>query len=384
MPRLFITFLSLTAWALGSEQPANLEHLKLADTAIEIAIADGQTPGAVLLVGRGEEIVHLKAYGRRSRDPDAAKMTTDTVFDLASMTKPFATATSIMILAERGKIDLSAPVATYIPEFAQNGKERITVEQLLLHWGGLPAGNPMREYADGPDAAMQKIYAIKPAAEPGTKFIYTDLGPIVLGELVRRASGRPLSEFARAEVFEPLGMKDTMFAPLPAELLKRTAPTTPRDGTMMVGRVHDPRADALGGVAGHAGLFGTAEDASRYCRMLLGGGQLDGTRILSARSVEEMTTLRQLPDGSGGRGYGFDIDTGFSGARGERFQRGTTFGHTGYTGTMFWVDPANQCYFILLTNRVHPDDKSDVRELRRQVATVVAEALLGPAPAGGD
>jgi CubicO group peptidase (beta-lactamase class C family) len=378
MLRVLALLLCFTRFSVGSNSPFNLEHMTLADEAIAEAIADGKTPGAVLLVGRGDEVVYLKAYGNRSLEPKVVPMTTDTVFDLASITKPLATATSIMILVERGQIDLHAPVAKYIPEFAQNGKNKITVEQLLLHRGGLVADNPLKDYENGPEVAMQKIWELKPVAEPGTKFIYTDVGPIVLGELVHRVSGKRLDQFARDEVIEPLGSKDASFAPLDQQRLSRCAPTEKRKGKSMLGEVHDPRAYLLGGVAGHAGLFGTASDVSRFCRMLINRGQLDGTRILRPEMIDEMTKMRCLPDGTGCRGYGLDIDTGFSSCRGERFERGTTFGHTGYTGTMFWVDPKNRCYFVLLTNRVHPDGKGDVKELRKTVATIVAESLLGP------
>ncbi len=358
--------------------PFDLEHMTKADAAVERAIADGKTPGAVLLVGRQGEIVYHKAYGHRAVEPQKIPMTTDTVFDLASITKPMATATSVMILVERGKVGLQDPVAKHIPEFGQNDKDAVTVEQLLLHRGGLIADNPMKDYEDGPDVAMRKIWALKLKHEPGTKFLYTDVGPIVLGELVQRVSEKPLEQFARDEVFVPLGMSDTSFAPLDAERLARCAPTEKRDGKFMLGEVHDPRAWALGGVAGHAGAFGTARDVARFCQMLINGGELDGRRILGEQTVREMTKMRCLPDGSGCRGYGLDIDTSFSSCRGERFARGTTFGHTGYTGTMFWVDPLNRCYFVLLTNRVHPDGKGDVKELRKRVATIVGEALLGP------
>ena len=359
--------------------PFDLGHMTGADRAIAEAIERDKTPGAVLLVGRGDEIVYLKAYGNRAVEPRVEPMTTDTVFDLASMTKPVATATSVMILAERGKIDLHAPVARYIPEFGRNGKDAITVEQLLLHRGGLIADNPLKDYENGPEEAMRKIWELKPKHPPGTKFEYTDVGPIVLGELVHRVGGKRLDEYARDQIFVPLGMSQTSFAPLDESRLKRCAPTEKRDGEFMLGEVHDPRAYLLGGVAGHAGLFGTAEDAAKWCRLMVRGGELDGHRILRADTIAEMTRMRCLPDGTGCRGYGVDIDTSFSSCRGQRFARGTTYGHTGYTGTMFWIDPVNRCYFILLTNRVHPDGKGDVKALRKQVATIVAEALLGPA-----
>jgi len=361
--------------------PLNLDHMKLAENAIEESIAQHQTPGAVLLAGRGDRIDYLKSFGNLALLPAPIPMTDDTIFDLASLTKPIATATSVMILVERGRLDLQAPVAKYIPEFAQNGKEKITIEMLLLHHGGLVPDNPMKDYTGSPADALAKVNALTPKWEPGTHFAYTDVGFIVLGELVQAADEkhRRLDQFAKEEIFLPLGMSDTMFLP-PRELRSRIAPTEKRGDAWMIGEVHDPRAFALGGVAGHAGLFGTAGDVARYCQMLLNGGELDGVRILKPETVREMITMRGLPDGTGRRGYGFDIDTGFSSARGERFARGTTFGHTGYTGTMFWIDPVNDCFFVLLTNRVHPDDKGDVKQLRKRVATSVAEAYLGPAP----
>jgi CubicO group peptidase (beta-lactamase class C family) len=362
--------------------PVNLDHMQTADKIITDSIARHETPGAVLLAGTHDRVVYRKAYGNRALEPATQPMNPDTIFDLASMTKSIATATSIMILSERGQIDLHAPVAKYIPEFGQNGKERITVEMLLLHRGGLVPDNPMSDYKGSPAESIRNVYALKPKWEPGTHFAYTDVGFIVLGQLVQAADEkhRPLNQFAREEIFEPLRMTETTF--LPGEGFKpRIAPTEKRDGHFMIGEVHDPRAYALGGVAGHAGLFGTIDDVARWCQMLLNGGQLDGTRILKEETIREMTTMRCLPDGTGCRGYGLDINTSYSSARGDRFEPGTTFGHTGYTGTMFWIDPMHDCFFVLLTNRVHPDDKGDVKQLRRKVATIVAESFLGPAPA---
>ncbi|HEV2293153.1 MAG TPA: serine hydrolase domain-containing protein [Tepidisphaeraceae bacterium] len=358
----------------------NMDHLQQVDAQIAEAVEDKQIPGAVLLVGRGDETVYRKAYGNRSVEPTVEPMTEDTIFDLASLSKPIGTATSIMILADRGKIDVKAPVANYLPAFGSNGKEKVTIEQLLLHRGGLIADNPMSDYTDDPEESLQKILNLKLKYEPGRDFIYTDMGYVVLGEVVRAVSGKPLNEFAAEEIFKPLGMKDTSYLP-PASWVSRVAPTEKAKGKMLRGTVHDPRAQKLGGFAGHAGIFSTADDVGRYCRMLLNNGELDGRRIMSARTVEEMIKPRCMDDETNCRTYGFDANTKFSSARGERFDKTTTFGHTGWTGTMLWVDPVNDCYFVLLSNRNHPDGKGNVLPLRRKVATIVGEALLGKAPA---
>jgi serine-type D-Ala-D-Ala carboxypeptidase len=346
------------------------------DRAIDEAIQQGKAPGAVLLVGRGDQIVYERAYGNQAVAPVTQAMTLDTVFDLASLTKPVATATSVMMLVDRGKIDLAAPVGRYLPEFANRGKQTITVEMLLRHWGGLVPDNPMADYAGTEAEAIQKIMQLKPRTEPGTTFAYTDVGFIVLGELVRRVDGRPLDQFAREEIFTPLSMTRTTFEP-PADWRDAIAPTEQREGRWMVGEVHDPRAYALGGVAGHAGLFGPAHDLARWCRMLNNEGEIDGVRVLSKQAVARMLTPRALPDGTGARGLGVDMNSSFATCRGERFDPDTTFGHTGWTGTMLWSDPVNDVFVILLTNRVHPDGKGDVKALRSTVATLVGNALLG-------
>lgn len=351
-----------------------------ADGLIAQAVARGEIPGAVLLVGRGDRVVYRRAYGDRAVEPRREAMTADTIFDLASLSKSIGCAPSVMLLAERGKIDLHEKVSKYLPGFGQKGKETITVEQLLLHWGGLVPDNALTDYDDGPSAAFKKIDALSPQWPPGTHFAYSDVGYIVLGELVKAVDGRPLEQFAREELFEPLGMNQTAYHP-PADWSPRIAPTGQRDGKWMVGQVHDPRAWALGGAAGHAGLFATADDVARFCQMILRGGELDGRRVLKAETVRAMTIPRRLPDGTGCRGYGFDIDTAYSSCRGERFAAGSTFGHTGFTGTMFWIDPANDCYFVLLTNAVHLGGKGKTVELRKGVATAVGEALLGIDPA---
>ena len=362
--------------AAQNARPVDVQRLAEADKLINEAIASGKCPGAVLMVGRGDDVLYRKAYGNRVLEPAKAPMTVDVIFDLASLTKPIATATSVILLAEHGKLDVHDRVAKYLPDFGQSGKETITIEQLLLHRGGLIPDDDISDYDRGPTEAWKKICALKPESPPGTHFAYSDVGYIVLGKLVQQVSGRPLNDFAREEIFEPLGMSQTRFRP-PPDWRDRCAPTELRNGRWMIGEVHDPRAYALGGIAGHAGLFGTADDLSRFCRMILHGGRLAGKRIFKETTFRRMTEPHRLPNGSGCRSYVFDIDTTYSGCRGERFQPGTTFGHTGFTGTMFWIDPDNECYLIFLTNSVHPNGKGNVLALRHDVATVVAEALLG-------
>lgn len=368
----------LSATSAGARTTFNVDRMQTADQLINEAIGRKELPGAVLLVGLGDQIVYRKAFGLRTADPQPVPMTPDTIFDMASVTKPVACATSIMILVERGKLSLADKVATYIPAFGANGKENVTVEHLLLHRGGLVPDNPMEDYSEGPAKAWDRIWNLPVAYSPGTDFRYSDMGYLVLGELVRAVDGRPLDQFAREEIFLPLGMTDSMFNP-PESLRRRCAPTEKREGKWMLGQVHDPRAWALGGATGHAGLFSTADDLARWCRMILNKGILDGRRILSQMTVEAMTAQRCLPGGTGCRGYGFDISTAYSSPRGDLFQMGTTFGHTGFTGTSFWIDPNHDCYVILLSNAVHPDGKGTVIELRRRVSTVVAAALTGKA-----
>jgi uncharacterized protein YbbC (DUF1343 family) len=305
-------------------------------------------------------------------------MTTDTIFDLASLSKSIGTTTCAMILIDRGKIDPQEKVATYFPEFGKNGKENITVEQLLLHRSGLLPDNPEKDYDDGPAKAWERICDLPLRSKPGEKFAYSDVGFIVLGKLVEKVAGQPLAKFAADEIFKPLAMSDTAYNP-PESWRPRCAPTEQRNGKWIRGEVHDPRAYSLGGFAGHAGLFSTAADIAKFCRMILSGGELNGKRILSPHTIELISTGHPYPDGQI-RSYGYDVKTGYSQPLGDRFPPLKSFGHTGFTGTCFWIDPADDVFFILLTNSVHPDGKGKVLALRRQVSTALATALLGPAP----
>jgi uncharacterized protein YbbC (DUF1343 family) len=344
------------------------------------AVQDRQLPGAVVGVVRHGRIAYRRAFGLRGLQPAEAPMTTDTVFDLASLTKPVATATSVMLLLERGRLRLDDPVAKHLPEFGANGKEAVTVEQLLTHTSGLLADNEIGDYAHGAERAWERICQLGLKEPPGAKFIYSDVGFIVLGRLVEKLGGRPLDVFARQEIFEPLGMAETGFLP-PAALRERAAPTERRGNSWLTGVVHDPRAHALGGVAGHAGLFSTVDDLAIYVQMLLARGTSGGRQFLQPDTVRLMTSPRPVPGGL--RAFGWDVQTAYSANRGSGFPAGESFGHTGFTGTSLWVDPTSDTAVIFLSNRVHPDGKGNVNRLRGEVATAVAAAIVRPPFPGG-
>ena len=344
------------------------------DAAVREGIDQGQLPGAVVLVVRRGKVAFRKAYGLRAKQPAEVGMTADTVFDLASLTKPVATATSVMLLLEQGKLALADPVAKHLPEFGANGKDKITVEQLLLHTSGLIADNPVADYKDGRARAMERIYRLSPVTEPGRRFLYSDVNFIVLGALVEKLGGEPLDVFARKHIFAPLGMKETTFRPGQA-LAGRAAPTERREGRWTVGEVHDPRAYLLGGVAGHAGLFSTADDLAVFAQMMLDGGAGNGKRVLKPETVRLMTTPRPVPGGL--RALGWDVQTRFSSNRGDGFPVGS-FGHTGFTGTSIWIDPSSRTAVIFLSNRVHPDGKGQINRLRGRVASAAAASIVAP------
>jgi uncharacterized protein YbbC (DUF1343 family)/CubicO group peptidase (beta-lactamase class C family) len=360
--------------ASPAEVGMDAARLNRIDGAVQEGIDQRLLPGAVVLVLREGKIVFRKAYGSRSKQPVEAPMTVDTVFDLASLTKPVATATSLMILLEQGKVRLADRVSEYLPEFGQNGKDKITIEQLLLHTSGLVNDNPVEDYREGRKPALEKIYGLKPTTEPGTKFVYSDVGYIVLGELVEKISGKTLDQFTAKHIFQPLGLRDTIYLPT-GTLAERAAPTEQRAGGWIKGEVHDPRAFLLGGVAGHAGLFSTADDLAVFVQMLLNQGEFKGQRILSPATVQLMTTPRPVP--GGWRTLGWDVQTTFSSNRGELFPFGS-FGHTGFTGTSLWIDPSSQTAVIFLSNRIHPAAKANINRLRSQVATLVAASIIGP------
>ena len=348
------------------------EKLIEMNDAIDGAILLGRCPGAVLWVEHGGEI-HHRAFGKRALVPKAELMTADTIFDAASLTKVVATAPAIMLLVECGKVKLEERVRTYIPEFTGGGKEDVTVMQLLTHVSGLRPDIGLKPDWSGYDEAIRLSCAEKLIYKPGVKSVYSDTGPILLGEIVRRVSGRPLDVFLKEELYGPLGMKDSGFNP-PAESMSRIAPTEVEAGIPVRGIVHDPRARRMGGVAGHAGLFLTASDLARYARMLLNGGELDGVRIFKEETVKQMTGVRTPETIPVRRGLGWDIDSGFSGPRGGIFPIGS-YGHTGWTGTSIWIDPFSKSFVILLSNRNHPSERGAVSELRATLGTLAAEAV---------
>ena len=348
--------------------------LELLTPAVERQIEAGAIPGAVVLIGRRAEILYRRAAGDRERTPKKVAMTEDTIFDLASLTKVIATGTAVLQLVESRRLALDEPAAEYWPEFAANGKAQITVRQLLTHTSGLRADIDTRKAWSGYSEGLRKIAAERPIREPGAVTIYSDINFQVLGELVRRTAGLPLDEYCARFIFGPLGMKDTGFCPPPG-LRDRIAPTSLWRGAAISGTVHDPTACRMGGVAGNAGLFGTADDLARFAQMMLGGGGLDGVRILAPATVAMMTAPQGPAGRPGTRGLAWDLDTPFGGAGGRS---AGVYGHSGYTGTSLWVDPASGTYVIILSNRVYPSGRGDARPLRREVAAVVEAALGNP------
>lgn len=336
-------------------------------------IAAGNLPGAVIVVGVGDKVVLREAYGERAVLPSRGPATVETIYDAASLTKVMATAVAIQQLVERGLIDLDKPAAAYWPAFAANGKADITVRQLLTHYAALPAGIPTRAWS-GTEGALDAIVALKPVAPPGSRFIYSDVDFIVLGELVRRVSGQTLDTYAAANIFRPLGMRDTGFQP-PAALKNRIAPADLERGELRWGEVQDPIAFRMGGVAGHAGVFTTADDLTLFARMMASGGTKGGPAVLRPQSIATMIRPQSPPGGPALRGLGWDIDSPYSGFLAPSFSP-RSFGHMGYTGTALWIDPDTQSFLIVLSNRLHPNGKGNILPMLRRIATV-AGAMAG-------
>jgi len=381
------------------------DKLAAMDAAIESAIASNRCPGGVLWLEH-DGVAYHKAYGYRALVPERETMTEDTVFDMASLTKVLATTPAVMLLIERGQVRLDAPVRTYLPEFTGEGRELVTVRELLTHTSGLPPDLELRTDWSGYQTAIKKACAETLQSKPGTVFKYSDINFILLGDIVQRVSKLPLPVFVQREIYGPLKMTDTGFLPLENGIkLSRIAPTEVVDGTVAEGRagsplpaaaheeshlpdgahgvtrptvlrgvVHDPTARRMGGVAGHAGLFSTASDVARYARMMLNLGELDGVRIFKPETVKLMTNVQTPAEMPAKRGLGWDIDTAYSGPRGELFPVGS-YGHTGWTGGSLWIDPFSKTFVIFLSNRNHPTEAGNVLPLRRQLGTLAAESL---------
>jgi uncharacterized protein YbbC (DUF1343 family)/CubicO group peptidase (beta-lactamase class C family) len=359
-----VLLVSLTAFGQQNDP-----RLAVADSIVESAIRNHEVPGAVLLVGHDGQVFYRKAYGMRSLEPAQSAMTVDTIFDIASLTKVVATTTAIMQLVETGKVRLNDPVVKYIPEFGENGKGDITVRDLLTHYSGLPPGLDLAHPWSGRDVGYGMAFAVVPVAPPESRFIYSDVDFIVLGALVERVTATSLDAYCVQKIFAPLGMTGTRFRPS-AEWGPRLAPTEyDEHGRMLRGVVHDPTVRRMGGVAGEAGLFSTADDLGKFAQALL-----TGSPILSPHAIEKMTTPQQPANASTMRGLGWDIDSPMSHNRGELLPVGS-FGHTGFSGSSLWIDPTTRTYIILLSNAVHPRGQGSAVSLRAKVATAMAAAI---------
>lgn len=346
--------------------------------ALQEAIDHRIIPGAALWMEHQGAHANL-AMGSLAILPKQEPIPDNALFDLASLTKVCATAPGIMLLIEQGRIRPDEPVMSYLPEFHGGGRDRITVRHLLTHTSGLKPSLPREPawagYEKGIDLACHSV----PDHSPDEQFRYSDINFILLGEIVHRVSGEMLDVFVRKHLHEPLGMKDTLFLP-PAPLRLRIAPTEKDEkGNWLRGVVHDPTSRRMGGVAGHAGLFSTAADIARYCRMILNGGEIDGVRVFKAETLKLMTTVSTPSAMVEKRALGWDVDTRYSKPRGG-FPVGASFGHTGFTGTCLWIDPQSQSFFVFLSSHLHgTDPKSDVRKLYEQLGGIVSAELLGSA-----
>ncbi len=373
---LLIVMASATGLLAQSSKPlenpttvSRSSTLSAVDDIMNGAVSRGTIPGGVVLIGHDGKVVYRKAFGMRSLEPAKEAMTEDTIFDLASLTKCVATATSVMKLVQEGKLRLNDPVAVYLPEFAKNGKENITLRQLLTHFSGLREDLDLKTAWTGRSSAYQMVMDEKPAFPPGSRFLYSDINFETLGFVVEKVGGLSLDDYAAKNVFEPLAMHNTRFLP-PAEFHSLIAPTEYNENKEMLhGTVHDPTARRMGGVAGHAGLFSTADDLAKYAQDML-----TGFHVLSALTVQKMSTPQQPPTAASLRGLGWDIDSPFASNRGDFFPVGS-FGHTGFTGTSMWIDPVTNSYVIILTNAVHPRGGASIVSVRARVASVVAQYL---------
>ena len=360
----FCSFLCAAAIAQSFSTAADL------DSTINQAIREDKIPGAVLLVGHNSQIVYRKAYGERALFPVRETMTADTIFDIASLTKVVATTSALMKLYDDGLFSPDDLVTKYLPEF-QGGRSPITIRDLMTHYSGLRPDLDLKPVWSGYETGIHRALIDKPANPPELKFVYSDINFELLGEVVHRLSGLPENEYVRNILFTPLGMSDTGYLPS-ANLRPRIAPTEQQeDGEILRGVVHDPTSRFMGGVAGHAGVFSTADDLAKFCQMMLD----EGAGLFRPSTIRLFTSPATAKGQTNVRGLGWDINSVYSGNRGNLFPAGTSFGHTGFTGTSIWIDPASKSYVILLTNAVHPHARPATTPLRRAVATLAAAGV---------
>ncbi len=395
------------------------EKLDQIDALVNADIAAKKMPGAVVIIGHKGKIVYRKAFGNRALVPEVEKMTIDTIFDVASLTKVVATTTSIMKLVEQGKLRLNDTVGKFFPDIEDEQAKKVTIQQLLTHTSGYAPDFDLGQKWTGDEGMLAALKKEKLRTPSGIKFVYSDIGFIVLGEIVGKFTWEVdnftgLSVYSKSQIFDAMGMSSSDFhivGYFPAKyperkearkayesivqndlaLFNRMAPTENIKGQnnylgskfdgdekagekILRGQVHDPTSYRMFGQAGHAGLFSTADDLSRFCQMLLNGGTLDGKRVLSSQTVARMTAPIVVSEDGATRGLGWDMNTAFSSNRGELFPLGS-FGHTGFTGPSIWIDRVTQTFVIFMSNRVHPDGKGDVVPLRAKIATVAASAV---------
>lgn len=360
--------MALMAQPLRAGTPNETDFLAIAQAARD-EVSAGHIPGAVILIGSRDKDLYRGVFGHQILGKTPTPMAADTIFDLASLTKVVATTTAIMQLAEAGKIDIAAPVSRYWPEFAQ-ASNAITISDLLTHHSGLPADIDLGAPWTGYETAMAMILAQRPRARPGSTYLYSDINFEILGEIVRRVSGQPFDRYCHDHIFAPLGMKETAFRP-PLAVRSRIAPTAGESGMVYWGDVHDATARRMGGVAGHAGLFSSANDLAIFARTLLNGGKARNAVILSPASVAKMTSLQSPPGAVRARGLGWDI----GGAGGLAAFPAGSFGHFGFTGTMLWIDPNADLFAVVLTHRVYPSGRGDADPLRRKILGILRQII---------
>ena len=345
------------------------------DAQINGAVQSHLIPGAVVVIGHNGQVVYRKAYGNRALVPASEPMTVDTIFDAASLTKVIATTSCMMKLVEQGKVRISDPVTRYLPEF-QGGHSDITIRNLMTHFSGLRPDLDLRPEWSGYETGIQRALIDKPAGPSGVRFVYSDINFILTGEIVHRVSGETLDQFAHDVVFDPIGMNETGFKP-PASLIPRIAPTEydPDNPAKIIrGVVHDETSRFMGGVAGHAGLFTTADDLAKFAQMMLDLGEVNGKRVFDPQVIRFFTSPQSPADQPILRGLGWDIDSPYSSNRGELFPIGS-YGHTGFTGTSIWIDPLSRSYVIILTNVVHPHRGKSLTAFRSKIATIAAASF---------